>query len=101
LLPLLKSQELIGHVDGTLEPPPRFAPANFQTPNIKHLAWKQTDQRLLSLLLSSLTEEAMAEVMGLTTSREVWIALENTFSHHSKAREIRLKDDLQLMKRGT
>uniref|UniRef100_A0A2N9JAS4 Reverse transcriptase Ty1/copia-type domain-containing protein n=1 Tax=Fagus sylvatica TaxID=28930 RepID=A0A2N9JAS4_FAGSY len=101
LLPLLESQELIGHVDGTLEPPPRFAPANFQTPNIKHLAWKQTDQRLLSLLLSSLTEEAMAKVVGLTTSREVWIALENTFSHRSKAREIRLKDDLQLMKRGT
>uniref|UniRef100_A0A2N9GL36 Uncharacterized protein n=1 Tax=Fagus sylvatica TaxID=28930 RepID=A0A2N9GL36_FAGSY len=43
----------------------------------------------------------MAEVVGLTTSREVWIALENTFSHRSKAREIRLKDNLQLMKRGT
>uniref|UniRef100_A0A2N9HB18 Integrase catalytic domain-containing protein n=1 Tax=Fagus sylvatica TaxID=28930 RepID=A0A2N9HB18_FAGSY len=95
------SQKLIGHVDETLEPPPRFALANSQTPNIKHLAWKQTDQRLLSLLLSSLTEEAMAEVVGLTTSREVWIALENTFSHRSKAREIRLKDDLQLMKRST
>jgi hypothetical protein len=27
--------------------------------------------------------------------------LESTFSHRSKAREIRLKDDLQLMKRGT
>ena len=43
----------------------------------------------------------MAEVVELSTSREVWVALENTFSHHSKAREIRLKDDLQLMKRGT
>ena len=43
----------------------------------------------------------MAEVVELSTSREVWVALENTFSHRSKAREIRLKDDLQLMKRGT
>ena len=101
LLPLLESQELIDYVDGTLEPPPRFVPANSQTPNIKHLAWKQTDQRLLSLLLSSLTKEAMAEVVGLTTSREVWLTLENTFNHRSKAREICLKDDLQLMKRGT
>ncbi|RVW87811.1 hypothetical protein CK203_043975 [Vitis vinifera] len=48
---LLESQELLGHVDGTLVPPPRFAPADSQTPNIKHLAWKKTDQRLLSLLL--------------------------------------------------
>ena len=29
LLPLLESQELLGHVDGTLAPPPWFAPADF------------------------------------------------------------------------
>jgi hypothetical protein len=101
LLPLLKSQSLLGHVDGTLVPPPPFDPPTSQTPNPKHLAWKATDQRLLSLLLSSLTKEAMAEAIGLSTSREVWTALENTFSHCFKAREIRLKDDLQLMKHGT
>ena len=27
--------------------------------------------------------------------------METTFTHQSKARELRLKDDLQLMKRGT
>ena len=88
-------------MDGTIEIPPRFTSENSQTPNIKHVAWKHTDQRLLSLNLSSLTEEAMAEVVGLSTSREVRVALENTFSHRSKAHEIRFKDDLQLMKRGT
>ena len=49
-------------------------------------------------MLSSLTEEAIAVVVGLSTARDVWLALETTFNHHSKARE--LKDDLQLMKRG-
>ncbi|XP_039069807.1 uncharacterized protein LOC120216453 [Hibiscus syriacus] len=101
LLPLLESQGLLGHVDGTLMPPPLFDPPTSQTPNNKYMAWKATDQRVLSLLLSSLTEEAMAEAVGLSISREVWTALENTFSHRSKARELRLKDDLQLMKRGT
>ena len=101
LLILLESQELLSHVDGTLVPPPWFAPTDSQTPNIKHLAWKKTDQRLLSLLLPFLTEEAMAEVVGLSTLHEVWLALENTFSHRSKAREILLKDDLQLMRCGT
>ncbi|XP_068648390.1 uncharacterized protein [Aristolochia californica] len=43
----------------------------------------------------------MAKAIGLTTSREVWIALENTFSHRSKAHEIHFKDDLQLMKCST
>ncbi|RVW42872.1 hypothetical protein CK203_083049 [Vitis vinifera] len=101
LLPLLESQELIDYVDETIEIPSHFTIENSQTPNIKHVAWKHTDQCLLSLLLSSLTEEAMAEVVGLSTSCEVWVALENTFNHHSKAREIYLNDDLQLMKRGT
>lgn len=59
---------------------------------------EHTNQRLLSLMLSSLTEEVMAEVVGLSTSREVRVALENTFSHSSKAHEIRFKDDLQLIK---
>ncbi|KAL6327530.1 hypothetical protein AAG906_021620 [Vitis piasezkii] len=101
LLPLLESQGLLGHADGSLEPPPLFDPPTSQTPNTKHLAWKATDQHLLNLLISSLIEEAMVEAVGLSTSREVWTALENTFSHHSKAREMHLKDDLQLMKRGT
>ncbi|KAJ9678333.1 hypothetical protein PVL29_020487 [Vitis rotundifolia] len=74
LLPLLESQELIGYMDGTVEIPPRFTSENSQTPNIKHVAWKHTDQRLLSLLLSSLTKEAMAEVVGLSTSCEVSVS---------------------------
>ena len=101
LLPFLESQGLLGQVDGTLVPPPLVDSPTSQTPSNKHLAWKAADQRLLSLFLSSFTEEAMAEAVGLSTSYEVWIALENTFSHCSKAREIRLKDDLQLMKRST
>ena len=82
-------------------PPPCFEHAGFNTLNNKHLAWKVADQRLLNLLLSSLTEEAMAEVVGLSIARDVWLTLENTFSHRSKARELLLKDDLQLMKRGS
>ncbi|RVW73295.1 Retrovirus-related Pol polyprotein from transposon RE1 [Vitis vinifera] len=101
LLPLLESQDLLAYVDGTLVPPPRFEPETSTTLSTKYLAWKAADQRLLCLLLSSLTEEAIVVVVGLSTAREVWLALENTFSHHSKARELRLKDDLQLMKCGT
>ena len=69
LLPLLKSQGLLGHVGGTLVPPPLFDSPTSQTPSNKHLAWKAADQRLLSLLLSSLIEESMAEAIGLSTSR--------------------------------
>ena len=101
LLPLLESQDMLGYVDGTLVPPSRFESETSSTLSTKYLAWKATDQRLLCLLLSSLTEEVIVFVVGLSTARDVWLALEIRFSHHLKALELRLKDDLQLMKRGT
>jgi hypothetical protein len=63
--------------------------------------WKQNDQLVTSLLLSSLTEEALSVTIGFTTSRYVWNALETAFSHKSKARELQIKDELHLMKRGS
>ena len=53
------------------------------------------------LLLSSITEEATIVSVGLSTARDVWLVLETTFSYRSIARELRLKDDLRLMKSGT
>ncbi|KAJ0028404.1 hypothetical protein Pint_36599 [Pistacia integerrima] len=60
---------------------------------------QQTDQPALSLLLASLTEEPLSIVVGLTSSYAIWSTLETTFSHHSKSRELRLKDELQHMKK--
>ncbi|KAL6330225.1 hypothetical protein AAG906_040147 [Vitis piasezkii] len=51
------------------------------------------------LLYSSLTEESMSEVLGFHHSHEAWHALEVSFSHRSKTRELQLKDELQLMHR--
>ena len=43
----------------------------------------------------------MAEVLGLTSASDAWLALENSFNCISKTCELRIKDDLQLIKRGT
>ena len=87
---------MLGYVDGTMVPPPCFEPETSSTLNTKYLAWKAVDQRLLCLLLSSLTEEAILILVGLSTVRDVWLALVTTFNHHLKARELRQKNDLQL-----
>jgi hypothetical protein len=55
----------------------------------------------MSLLLSSLTEKALSITIGFTTSRDVWNSLETTFSQKSKVRELQIKDELHLMKRGS
>ena len=43
----------------------------------------------------------MSEVLGLCHSHEAWHALEVSFSHRSKTRELQVKDELQLMQRGS
>jgi len=102
LIPLLQCQGCIGFIDGSLQQPNETITTTngTSTVNPEFLEWKLKDQRILSLLLSSLTEEAMAAAVGLATSRDVWVALERVFSHRSKTREILLKDELQLMKKG-
>jgi len=50
--------------------------------------WKQNDQLIMRLLLSSLIEEALSVVIRLTTSKDVWTTLETTFNHESKVREL-------------
>ena len=87
---------MLDYVDGTMVPPPRFEPETSSTLNTKYLSWKAVEQSLLCLLLSSLTEEAILIVVGLSTTRDVCLALITM-----KVRELRLKDDLQLRKHDT
>lgn len=38
---------------------------------------------MLSILGATLTEESLAEIIGCTTSRAAWLALESTFTQFS------------------
>ena len=101
-VPLLESQDLMGYLDGSLSAPAAQVRAgNDLVPNPAYKTWHTQDRILLSLLYASLTEECMAEVVNCTTARDAWLALEVSFSHSSKTRELQLKDELQLMQRGS
>uniref|UniRef100_A0A6M2EUZ5 Retrotransposon Copia-like N-terminal domain-containing protein n=1 Tax=Populus davidiana TaxID=266767 RepID=A0A6M2EUZ5_9ROSI len=93
ILPFIESQDLVGHINGSIVPHPKFDSLNSQTPSDKYLSWKEANQPLFCLLRSSLTGEALAEIVGLFTDHDVWLALGTTFNHRSKAREIHLKDE--------
>ncbi|GFS35858.1 hypothetical protein Acr_00g0042540 [Actinidia rufa] len=43
----------------------------------------------------------MSEVLGLNHAHKAWTTLEAFFSHRSKTRELQLKDEFQLMHRGS
>ena len=62
LLPLLQCQVCLGFVDGSLQQPSETLPNitnGTSIPNPKFLEWKLKDQRILSMLLSSLTRRSL------------------------------------------
>jgi len=95
VIPLLQCQKLYGYIDGSTPMP------SVVTDPAAYSIWKQFDQLVMSLLLSFFMEEAISIIISFTTSRDVWNSLETTFSQKSKIRELQIKDELHLMKRGS
>ncbi|KAJ0081434.1 hypothetical protein Patl1_12192 [Pistacia atlantica] len=92
----------MGYLDGSLSAPStQVCDGNDLVPNLAYKMWHTQDRILLSLLYASLTEECMAKVVNCTTARDAWLALEVSFSYSSNTRELQLKDELQLMQRGS
>ncbi|GJW11132.1 putative RNA-directed DNA polymerase [Tanacetum coccineum] len=53
------------------------------------------------LLNSSLTEEAAAEILGLSTAQAIWTALKSAYSNSSVERIHSLRDSLRNLSKGT
>lgn len=100
--PLLLHQNWLRFVDGSYQAPSKTLTTDGKkSVNPAFTSWLETDQKILLLLQSSLSEEAMSEVLGLSSSREVWQALESAYSHDSMERSQNLKDSLRKLKKGT
>nr|XP_043616079.1 uncharacterized protein LOC122587994 [Erigeron canadensis] len=101
--PLLIVHNLIFHVDGTENAPAAtLLQDNKSVPNPLYTRWLAVDKRTVMVLNASLTEEAIAEVIGLPTARSMWLALENAFSNTSIERIQNLRDQLrQITKRSS
>lgn len=94
-------------MDGTIPCPPQFIPNPNPTADgpssITHpafLIWWQQDQIILSTLNSSLSKGVLSQVVGLATSRDVWLTLERLFSSHSQAHIMQIRYQLYTMKKG-
>lgn len=103
IYPLLCSHDLFQFLDGRKSAPSLTTTdsAGNNIPNSSFTEWKAQDQRLRTFLQATLTEESMTEVIGCTTSKDVWDSLVQAYSDSSKARELCLKDELQLIKKGS
>nr|XP_007140419.1 hypothetical protein PHAVU_008G110300g [Phaseolus vulgaris]ESW12413.1 hypothetical protein PHAVU_008G110300g [Phaseolus vulgaris] len=86
ILPYLRSQGLVGFVDGSMLPPNQ------------RLRLSQ-DQLVLSLINSSVTEEVLSTVVGITTAREAWDTLERQFASTSRARAMQIRMELSTIQK--
>ncbi|XP_019173872.1 PREDICTED: uncharacterized protein LOC109169444 [Ipomoea nil] len=74
--------------------------ATSTTANPAHGQWIQQDQSILSLLISSLSEEVMYLAVGKTTSRDFWTLIETALASSTRARCLNLLGRLQALRQG-
>ncbi|GAV74981.1 UBN2_3 domain-containing protein, partial [Cephalotus follicularis] len=98
LVPFLRGQKLLDYAYGTTPcPSPTITITGYDDPQPKTAAshWKDQDQLLLSLLISSFSETVIPLVVGLNTSHEVWSTLDSVFASPSNTRILNLHMQLQ------
>lgn len=102
--PLLKGYRLEGYVDGTYaRPSPTIPNTQADLPPLSNPAYEKYEQQdhiLLGWLLSSLTEGVLGRVSGLTTSKEVWDALEKRYAPKTRAHQMNLRRQLMSLRKG-
>ncbi|KAM2755203.1 hypothetical protein PS2_017239 [Malus domestica] len=68
--------------------------------NTAYKDWIKTDMALLSLLIATLSDDAMEHVVGCKTSHEAWIALQDRYMDVSSASINHLKAELHTIQKG-
>lgn len=82
ILPMFSYQNLISQIDGSSTPPkPTIVQGEKSIVNPLLSSWMSADQRVVIILHASLTKEASAEIIGLSTGRSVWFAVESAYNN--------------------
>ncbi|XP_019189980.1 PREDICTED: uncharacterized protein LOC109184433 [Ipomoea nil] len=101
----------MGYVDGEFPCPPPMIDATPVTgesmtststpvPNPAYKAWIKQDQTLLSLLISSLSDEVMHLAVGKSTSKDVWESISAGLGSSTRARTLGLLSQFHGLRQG-
>ncbi|XP_009369319.2 uncharacterized protein LOC103958737 [Pyrus x bretschneideri] len=99
ILPILKSRNLMGYVDGSIVCPPKHLPGAAAI-NPAYTTWVQHDQLILSWINSSLTPSVLSVVASKRSSHDTWEALEQRYASTSQNRILFLRNELMQTKKG-
>ncbi|XP_073152209.1 uncharacterized protein [Henckelia pumila] len=81
---MLESQDLLGFIDGTTPSPP---PDSDNGESMGKL-WRRTDRLVKGWIFGSIMHDALDAVVGLDSSMEVWLKLDNLFKIQTKTHAI-------------
>ncbi|CAL1395546.1 unnamed protein product [Linum trigynum] len=98
LLPLLRCFYLIGHIDGTLPPPPE---AINSQPNPAYGEWYQRDQLVLIWINMSLSEVVLSTIVNKSTARDAWDSLARVYGSTLPVIVRQLRGSLKRLARGS
>ncbi|RVW41864.1 Retrovirus-related Pol polyprotein from transposon RE1 [Vitis vinifera] len=98
IVPVLKSHDLMGFVDGSESCPSKSLDGSL---NPAYILWNKKDQCVLSWINATLSDKVLASVYGITSAREVWSSLANKFASQSRTRVHHLKGKLQTLHQGS
>ncbi|GAA0149466.1 hypothetical protein LIER_08627 [Lithospermum erythrorhizon] len=90
---------LYGYVDGSIPCPPSHVsvPNGSILPNSAYDLWLQHDQLLMSLLISSLSEDTIPLVVGKPTSQSIWNTLHTALANPSFTTHMSLQEQLMAL----
>ncbi|KAM0042241.1 putative transcription factor interactor and regulator CCHC(Zn) family [Helianthus debilis subsp. tardiflorus] len=101
MVPIVSIQQLLSHVDGSLTPPtPTILSGEKEIINSHHTSLIRDEQQTIILLNASLSEEVFSIIVGLSSAREIWVALEAAFCNASVERVQNLRDSLRALNKG-
>ncbi|CAL9006084.1 unnamed protein product [Prunus brigantina] len=101
---VLECHDLFGHFDGSSVAPPKYAILDEEgvtsVITAAYKEWLKVDKALLSLLIATLSDEAIEYVIGSKTASEAWMNLTDRYATVSRARVNLLKTELQTAQKG-
>jgi hypothetical protein len=99
MVPFLEGHNMFGYVDGTFPQPSKLIPdqtSGLLILNPDHSPWYHQDRIIFNAIISTLTVETLPHVIGLITSREVWVTLETLFVAQSNPESSNSSNNYQI-----
>jgi hypothetical protein len=93
IIPFIRSQDLSGHLDGSIPVPPEFLSqeerdskgeaTTVYVRNPEFVAWMKRDQALVAYITSTLSQEVLVAIPDDCTAMQLWNRLVQTFTGFS------------------